>query len=88
MLAERSPHAEQLPLLATHGTLDPLIPMGLPKSQYQFLRDRGLPIEWHEFVKVHTIDDRDEIPLIRQFLARRLQLEAALSGPKTVPPCS
>lgn len=73
LLAERSPVAEQLPLLATHGTLDPLIPMGLPKSQYQFLRSRGLPVEWHEFVKVHTIDDREEIPLIRRFLVSRLQ---------------
>jgi phospholipase/carboxylesterase len=73
LLQELSPVAKQQVLLATHGTLDPLIPCGLAKNQYKILQKHGLQIEWHEFTKVHTIEGEDEIDLIRRFIQNRFE---------------
>jgi predicted esterase len=35
------------------------------------LRTLGVPIEWHEFPKAHTIDPEAELPLIRDWIAAR-----------------
>jgi hypothetical protein len=31
----------------------------------------GVPIEWHEFAKGHTLDPERELPLIRNWIAAR-----------------
>jgi phospholipase/carboxylesterase len=70
LLKELSPAAMQEPILMTHGTLDPLIPMARVREQVKQLKGAGLLIEWHEFVKEHTIAGEAELKVIRDFIKR------------------
>ena len=70
LLKELSAVALQEPVLITHGTLDPLIPIGAMRQQAQQLKAAGLQIEWHEFVKPHTIAGEPELKVIREFVQR------------------
>jgi phospholipase/carboxylesterase len=68
LIAEITPVAFQQRLLLTHGTLDPLIPFALVCKQVNALKAAGLHIEWHEFVKPHTIAGQAELEVIRDFI--------------------
>jgi len=68
LLKELSPVAFQQRLLITHGTLDPLIPFAIVREQINDLKAAGLHIEWHEFVKAHTIAGELELEVIRNFI--------------------
>jgi len=68
LLKELSPVALQQRLLITHGTLDPLIPFAIVREQINDLKAAGLHIEWHEFVKAHTIAGELELEVIRNFI--------------------
>jgi phospholipase/carboxylesterase len=70
LLQELSPVGLQIPVLMTHGTLDPLVPMGEVRKQVQQLKAAGLKIDWHEFVKAHTIAGELELKVIRDFTRR------------------
>jgi len=70
LLQELSPSALQEPVLMTHGTLDPLIPIAKVRQQVNQLKGTGLCIEWHEFVKEHTIAGEAELKVIRDFIKR------------------
>jgi len=37
------------------------------------LKSAGLDIEWHEFVKEHTIAGEQELEVIRRFIRRQLK---------------
>src|SRR5688572_18745635 len=63
-----SPVALQQRLLVTHGTLDPLIPFAEVREQVNILKAAGLKVEWHEFVKPHTIAGEEELEVIRNFV--------------------
>jgi len=60
--------ANQQRILITHGTLDPMIPFALVREQINILKGAGLRIEWHEFVKAHTIAGEPELEVIRDFI--------------------
>jgi predicted esterase len=66
--------------LQTHGTRDPLIPIEPVREQVALLRQAGLEIEWHEFVKEHTIEGHAELGIIRDFLTRHLRPAHARPG--------
>ncbi|MCU0783499.1 MAG: serine esterase [Verrucomicrobia bacterium] len=68
LLEELSPCAFEQRLLLTHGTLDPMIPFAAVREQVNILKSAGLRIEWHEFVKPHTIAGEDELDVIRKFV--------------------
>ena len=68
LIAQLSPLAFKQRLLLTHGTLDPLIPFALVREQVNALKAAGLHIEWHEFVKPHTIAGESELEVIRDFI--------------------
>jgi len=68
LVEQLSPVAFQQRLLITHGTLDPLIPFAEVREQINILKSAGLHIEWHEFVKPHTIAGEDELEVIRNFV--------------------
>lgn len=68
LVTELSPVAFQQRLLITHGTLDPMIPFAVTHKQVNVLKASGLHIEWHEFVKPHTIAGEDELEVIRNFV--------------------
>jgi len=63
-----SPVAPQQRLLITHGTIDPLLPFAEVREQVNVLKAAGLRVEWHEFVKQHTIAGEDELEVIRKFV--------------------
>jgi len=65
-----SPVAAQQRLLLTNGTDDPIIPFAAVREQVNLLKAEGLHVEWHEFVKEHTIAGEEELDLIREFIER------------------
>jgi phospholipase/carboxylesterase len=65
---EFSPQARQQRFLITHGTQDPLIPIDQVRAQIESLTRAGLKIQWHEFVKAHTIAGEQELGVIRNFV--------------------
>src|SRR2546421_118637 len=71
LLKELSPVARDQRLLFTHGTQDPLIPFAEVREQVNVLKRAGLQIEWHEFVKAHTIAGEEEVELVRRFIRMR-----------------
>ena len=70
LVQELSPVALQEPILMTHGTLDPLVPIAQVRKQVELLKAAGLQIEWHEFAKAHTIAGEAELKIIRQFFRK------------------
>lgn len=71
LVRELPPVATQQRMLFTHGTQDPLIPFAQVREQVNVLKAAGLHIEWHEFVKAHTIAGEEEFGLIRDFIKGR-----------------
>lgn len=70
-IRELSSVALQQRFLITHGTDDPLIPFAEVREQVNLLKAEGLRIEWHEFVKAHTIAGEEELEVIRDFVRAR-----------------
>jgi phospholipase/carboxylesterase len=70
-IRELSPVALEQRFLVTHGTNDPLIPFAEVREQINLLKAEGLHIEWHEFVKAHTIAGEEELDVIRNFVRAR-----------------
>lgn len=68
VLTELSSVARQQRFLVTHGTGDPLIPIDLVRPQIKLLKREGIPIEWIEFDKEHTIAGETELSVIRDFV--------------------
>jgi phospholipase/carboxylesterase len=67
---EWSAVAYQQRFLITHGIFDPLIPFAGVRKQIQWLKTKGLSIEWHEFEKEHTIAGEEELAIIRNFVVK------------------
>jgi phospholipase/carboxylesterase len=70
LIREMSPVAKEQRFLVTHGTQDPLLPIEPVRGQMRRLKMAGLNLEWHEFVKPHTIAGDAEIALIRSFVGK------------------
>jgi len=68
LIGELAPVAFKQRILLTHGTLDPLIPFSLVRGQVNLLQGAGLHVEWHEFLKAHTIAGEPELAVIRNFI--------------------
>ena len=73
LLKELSPVAREQRMLFTHGTQDPMVPCAQVREQVKALNAAGLHIEWREFNKPHTIAGREELSVIREFIAARFQ---------------
>src|SRR6058998_1971868 len=71
LIRELSPVALQQRFLITHGREDPLIPFAAVREQINLLKAEGIQIEWHEFVKAHTIAGEQELAVIREFVRAR-----------------
>ncbi len=68
LLREQSPVARQQRILATHGRYDDILPIEVTRRQIRRLQEGGIPIEWVEFEKAHTIAGETELNLLRQFV--------------------
>ena len=71
LVRELSPVAKQQRFLATHGTQDPLIPIGPVREQVLKLMVEGVRVDWREFAKAHTLAGADELDVIRHFIQAR-----------------
>ncbi len=69
---EIHPQAKEQAWLVTHGHQDTQLPLERTRAQMERLAAAGIPIEWHEFQKAHTIDLDDEVPLLRAWIAEKL----------------
>lgn len=67
-LKEPSPLAKQQRFLVTHGTHDPVVFFDRTRRQIEQCKAAGLNIEWHEFMKPHTIAGEEEMRVIRAFV--------------------
>lgn len=68
LVKELSPVAKQQRLLITHGTQDPILRFEQVRPQIRILENAGLNIEFHQFVKAHTIAGEPELEVIRKFV--------------------
>mgnify|MGYP003732039815 FL=1 len=68
LVQELSPVAKEQRILITHGTRDPMIRIEPVRQQMAILRNAGLNIRFHEFMKAHTIAGNEELDLIRRFV--------------------
>ena len=48
--------------------MDNLIPFAAVREQVRLLKNTGFQIEWHEFMKDHTIAGEEEVDVIRNFI--------------------
>lgn len=69
---ETSDSHKQAPWLVTHGTQDEVLPVSRTREQMNRLIQSGFQIDYREFDKSHTIDENEEFPLIRSFIAQHL----------------
>jgi phospholipase/carboxylesterase len=67
--AEMHPAARTQRWLVTHGDEDELLPIVRTHGMMERLKAAGIPIEWHEFHKGHTLDPHRALPLIREWIA-------------------
>jgi phospholipase/carboxylesterase len=70
-LGSLSSVARQQHYLITHGIEDPQVPFGFTSQQVQELKKAGLEIDWRPFHKGHTIADKEELDVIRNFIVAR-----------------
>lgn len=68
LVLQLPPTAFQQRLLVTHGTKDPLIRFADVREQVNLLKSAGLKIEFHEFLKAHTIAGEEELEVVRNFV--------------------
>ncbi len=69
--SEIHPQAREQAWLITHGHHDPLLPLHRTRGMMDQLEAWGIPIEWHDYPKEHTIDFEEELPLLRRWIAAR-----------------
>jgi phospholipase/carboxylesterase len=72
LLAERNPSCSTEPWLITHGRQDAVLDYETTRQQMAELAGGGFALRFESYDKGHTIDPRDELPLLRSFLAGRL----------------
>lgn len=73
LLADRASEAVTLPVLVTHGTEDPLVPIELAEPGVRQLQAGGLDVAWQVFEKAHTVAGQAEVGFIRRFLESAFQ---------------
>jgi phospholipase/carboxylesterase len=60
------------PVAIAHGTLDPIIEVGLGRSARQRLEEAGADVLWRESPVHHTVDE-DVLPELAEFTRRALE---------------
>ena len=69
--SERSPANANTPILAVHGSMDPMVVLGRGEAARDQLASAGYRVEWHTYPMQHEVC-LEEIVLIGQFLRRVL----------------
>ncbi len=59
-------------VLMTHGLYDGVIPISATRRIKDRLLALGVPLDWREYAKEHSVDPQRELGDLRSFLARRI----------------
>ncbi len=84
LLADRASEAAALPVLVTHGTEDPLVPIELAEPGVRALQAGGLDVAWQVFEKAHTVAGQAEVGFIRRLLEAAYQQKPQRRRPGAV----
>jgi len=71
LAAELSTANNNIPIMMTHGTLDPVIPITIGKHSRELIEQEGLKVEWHEYTMEHAVIP-DEIEDISRWFKERI----------------
>lgn len=63
---------KQQHLLLTHGLYDTVLPIAPTRRMKDRLLALGVPLDWREYAKEHSLDPARELGDLRAFLARRI----------------
>ena len=74
LLREMKASVQPAHWLITHGTHDEVLPFATTRQQIQELAEGGLELPFEVYGKGHTIDPHRELPRLRQFVGKRLDL--------------
>jgi phospholipase/carboxylesterase len=69
--AEASPANRELPVLAAHGTFDDVVAPSLGVAARDFLRARGLAVDWLEYPMPHSVC-LEEVQAVGAWLRERI----------------
>ena len=69
--------AQQQRILMTHGLYDPLIPIASTRRAKDALVNLGIPIDWREYAKAHTLDPEDELADLHAWMAAAMDPTAS-----------
>ena len=58
--------------LITHGTQDDVLPIETTRKQMKELMNLGFKMDYREYKKTHTLDQKNEIPEIREWILSRI----------------
>ena len=72
---EFAPAATTIPLFLAHGSLDPVVPIGLGLMSREWLTRHGFRVDWHSYPMPHSVS-MDEIRHLTQWLDERLRASA------------
>lgn len=72
---ELSPAAKKAKWLVTHGTFDEVLDFKVTQAQLRYLQAAGLALRFESYRKAHTIDEREELPMLREFVAEVYSLK-------------
>ncbi len=53
--AERSAHNQEMPIFASHGTVDPVVPIQLGKMSASKLEELGYTVKWKDYPMEHQV---------------------------------
>ena len=58
--------------LITHGTEDDVLPIENTRAQMKELMACGFKMDYREYKKTHTLDSKDELPYIREWITSKI----------------
>jgi phospholipase/carboxylesterase len=65
--SEAHPSNATVPIFMAHGTVDPIVPIGLGEAARDLLRSQGREVEWHTYPMPHSVC-AEEVADIRKWL--------------------
>ena len=71
LAAERSEANVSVPIFMAHGTMDPMIPIGIGHASRDALKALGYDVEWHEYPMPHSVC-MEEVQAINAWLLKVL----------------
>lgn len=75
LLEEASSAGKAVPRFISHGTMDGVLPFDQSQQQSIYLKKGGFNLDFHSYRKAHTIDEREEMGQLRNFIQKHLRAD-------------